>query len=655
MTDIKVYTSNSRNQDVIRKELARRERVKAKRKENPKYKGTVLTLGALSVLAGLWSTSYTKNMMDTKMVEHEISSPQEYSKADEKGEKKIIGDIFLKDEDSKEEEKSEETVVVKPEEVESNVNEVLEAGDVVEFERAYVGKYEYSDEYGGTWSVNNESGNLENNNWCFAMHREVGNYGYVTIDSLEEFKPYLSATNGIDYRADLNGKWAGKIDCAIGDVVYVDDSQIYTSNEGYKYYKYLIQNEYEEQGRTKYNYLVVYAGTTVLEKSNKEFSLGLVKNKTAMRTSPEIKGDVYEYGNDNYEKGVKYIVDISSYTPATFPDYMDTLKTLKAKGLLGGVIMEIARSYEGEGFSIGCITDGAELDAKNYAIASTTSNTYTYSMGDYNQFKNYVEQTMEICPVGFYVFVDTINQDKANQLADIVCETEKKLSNDIPGYNQATKFPIMVDVETGGYENRQERTDAVIGFINRLADLNVINNQYMFYTSPSSVVAKKENINSGTQITCIEDVQEGTPNLTLINVGACYVDKMLNISSNKEEYKQNLEPENLMKSMYATSYYTNTAFMSQSNIAQADIMQCMGNINNDTNNNLKLNTQVIDISACTTDTYNAILNGTFKGHEGVYLANMSDSIQKYKSINGKNTSLEAENNYNNIEQENERE
>jgi hypothetical protein len=374
-----------------------------------------------------------------------------------------------------------------------------------------------------------------------------------------------------------------------------------------------------------------------------------------MRTSPEIIGEnIYEFGNDASEKGVKYIVDISSYTPATFPDYMDTLKTLEAKGLLGGVIMEIARSYEGNDFTIGYMANDPELDAKSQSIASTKNGTYADEMGDYNQFKYYVEQTMQICPVGFYVFVDTIDQERAKQLADIVYETEKKLSNDIEGYNQATKFPLMVDVETGGFDYRQERTDAAIGFINRLSNLGVIKDQYMFYTMPSAVVAKKESIKNGAQITCIEDVQEGTPGRTLINVGACYVPGMQEVSSNREDYKYNMEPENLLQSMYGYEYYTNPAYMSFGGITQADIMQCMGNINNENRTNLKLNSQVIDISACTTETWNAILNGTFKGHEGTYLSNMNDAIQKYKSINGQTTTREVEANYNAMEQENER-
>ena len=649
----KVYKGTSRTRDIMRKEIARREDVRAKRKENPKYKGMVFTLGALSLLSGILTTRLAKSEINSKQAEQEISSSaNELSNADEITAEESIGDAFTKT-DISEPDIEETTPYIPPELPQSNINEVLDAGMVVEFNKEDVGFFEQNTELGGAWVVNNEK--KGDTTWCRAFHRESGNYGYTSMDALEEFKPCASNQDNIYYRTRLDKPCDGYISCAVGDTVFVDTSTIYKSPEGFDYYKYLIQNEYEDQGRIKYDYSVVYSGTTFIDESDKEYSLGLVKNKTAMRTSPEIIGEnIHEYGNDASEKGVKYIVDISSYTPSTFPDYMDTLKTLKAKGLLGGVIMEIARSHEGNGFSIGCMTDGADLDAKNNSIAGTKNETYTYSMGDYNQFKNYIEQTMQICPVGFYVFVDTIDQERANQLADIVYETEKKLSNDIEGYNEAKKFPLMIDVETGDNNYRQERTDTSIGFINRLSKLGVIKDQYMFYTAPAAVVYEKARENSGTQITCIEDVKEGTPGLSLINVGACYVDGMLNISSSKDAYKNNMEPENLLKSMYASDWYTKLEYMSHYNIAYADVMQCMGNINNENNTNLKLNSQVIDISACTTDTYNAILNGTFKEHEGSYLANMDAAIQRYKSINENNIAKQIDANYNSMEQDNER-
>ena len=651
----RVYKGTSNTRDVIRKEIARREKVVAKRKENPKSKGLIFSMAALAVLSGIGATNIAKSVVDSKTAEQEISTsipPQ--SSAEELTDEKTIGDAFTKtDTDISKPDIEETSPYIPPEISESNINEVLDSGMVIEFSKKDVGIYEQSEDYKGAWVVNNEKeGDIT---WCRAFHRENGNYGYTTMDSLEEFKPYTSTQDGIYYRTRLDDGCKGIIQCAVGDTVFVDTSREYISPEGYKYYKYLIQNEYEDQGRIKYDYSVVYAGTTFIEESDKEYSLGLVKNKTAMRTSPEIIGEnIYEYGNDASEKGVKYIVDISSYDPSTFPDYMDTLKTLKAKGLLGGVIMEIARSHEGDGFSIGCMTDGSDLDAKNNSIAGSKNGTYTYSMGDYNQFKSYIEQTMQICPVGFYVFVDTLDQERANQLADIVYETEKKLSNEIEGYNEATKFPLMIDVETGYREYRQERTNTSIGFINRLSNLGVIKDQYMFYTAPSAVVYSKEKMEDGIQITCIEDIQEGTPGKTLINVGACYIDGMLNISSNKDAYKYNMEPENLLQSMYASSYYTDSRYMTAGNIAKTDIMQCMGNINNEKNTDLKLNSQVIDISACTTDTYNAILNGTFKGHEGSYLANMDASIQRYKALNGQTSTKEVEANYNAMDQDNER-
>ncbi len=645
MTDVIAYTSNPENREIMRKEIARRERVIAKRKADSKYKGALLTLGAISVLAGIGTrilhtdevnaatnSNVIKQEIDSTItssgVNSNISVPAIESKADNEINSNVKIDINQAAEQIKK----------------TNITEVLEPGDVVEFERAYVGKYEYSNEYGGTWTVASENENSNDTKWCFAMHRENGNYGYVSTDSLEEFKPYLAKDDGLFYRTKLNNPCDGKIECAAGSIVYIDDTKKFTSDEGYEYYKVLVQDKIDNKNGVAYKYSVGYAGMSQVEKSDKDFSLGVVTQKTAVRSSPELKGDVFEYEKDDSEKGVKYIVDISSYSPKCMQDYKDTLTTLQSKGVLGGVIMEIARSNTDGSFKVGCMTGNAELDEKNNEIKNNTKNMTSYSMGDYNQFKTFVEETMDMCPVGFYVYVDTIESDKAEALANIVYETENQLSKDINQYENAKKFPMMIDIETGEDKDREARTQTAIDFINKLGNLDVISNQYMFYTMPAGVVAKKSDISKGSQITCIEDIQEGTPDYTLINVGASYVNGMLNTGANSKEYKDNLEPQNLLNSMYSTKAYSEPFYMSHENIKEADIMQCMGNINYNNHYGMKIPTQVIDISVCPTDTYNAILDGTFKGHEGTFLSNMSKSIEEYKNKTSNREDNEIKNN-----------
>lgn len=652
----RTFKGNSKNREKINKELARRKRVIEKRVKNPKYKGTILTIGALSILAGLItpgialnSTKHTQEF--SKTISSSESTATENSLPDRIVDEKTIGDIVINkaiDSDSSRVESEQEGGTVQ--EIDNtNITEVLEIGDVIEFEGSQAGVYEYSFNYGGMWSVVPDTKDVNNEKWCFACDREIGNYGYVPLNSIEEFKPYKTKQEGLIYRNELNGKDDGtgnividygRINCSQGSIVYIDDSQKYVDENGYELYKILVQTEVEGPNLKNYKYTVGFTDEFQIEKSENQYSLGLVTERTTVRSEPQIQGDIYTYEQDTTDKGVKYILDISSYDENNFQDYRDTIESLKAKGLLGGVIMEIARSktFANQSFSIGCMTGNYELDEKNKIIESQTSNTSTYSMGDYEQFKKYVEETINVCPIGFYVYVDTINEKNASQLAEIVKETEEKINEDVVLYDVMPKFPIMVDVEDGKDNERQQRTDTIVGFINELADYNVIKDQYMFYTSPAHVVAKKEDERSGAQITSIEEVKERTNDLTLINVGALYVDGMLNTSTNSNEFKDNLNPENLLDSMSNNKYYTESYYISKKNIEQADIMQCMGNINNDTVQKLKLNRQLIDISVCTTDTYNQILNGTFKGHQGTYLGNIADSIANAKIKNNKNKS-----------------
>ena len=108
MKDIRVYTGNLEAKEKIKKELDRREQVKAKRARNPKYKGAILSIGALSVLAGLGVTTISNHFNNSKNAEQENMVSPTYAVTDENLE---IVDIVG----------------------ENNVNEVLEPGDVVEF------------------------------------------------------------------------------------------------------------------------------------------------------------------------------------------------------------------------------------------------------------------------------------------------------------------------------------------------------------------------------------------------------------------------------------------------------------------------------------------------------------------------------------------
>ena len=108
MKDIRVYTGNLEAKEKIKKELDRREQVKAKRARNPKYKGAILSIGALSVLAGIGATSIWASSKNSKNIEPEITVSPTYAVTDENLE--IVDTVG-----------------------ENNVNEVLEPGDVVEF------------------------------------------------------------------------------------------------------------------------------------------------------------------------------------------------------------------------------------------------------------------------------------------------------------------------------------------------------------------------------------------------------------------------------------------------------------------------------------------------------------------------------------------
>lgn len=664
---IKVYSSNPGVKDIIHNELVRRSLIYQKRQQDSKFKGKIFKTATLAVVAGILGIAIpfvSKDSVKKEKVKMDFSTIEKLVDG-----RNTIIDIINTDEEleSKIEEFNTEEITNKENDtkpniaIKSNVTETLIPGDVIEFERAYVAHYKHSDEYGGSWVVGSENEAINDVQWCFAMHREVGNYGYVDMSFIEEYKPYIAKNACLIYKSNFNKPFDTRMDCEQGSVIYLNDTDSIIDADGNVLYKVLIQNPINDENHPKYDYFVGYTDLSQIEKSNKEFSLGLVKQRTVVRSSPELIGyeNLLETKNENF--GLKYIVDISSYSQELFPDYIDTLNELNKKGILGGVIMEIARSESGDSFNIGCLKGNTQLDKKFSIIDTKFKEPVISSMGDYEQFKKYVEETSKICPVGYYVYTDVLNQGEVSGLANVVAETEKQLKSDISGYDDIQKLPLVIDVEKGKDEDREIRTKETIQLINLLGHgtneryywtldegragakegLNVIDDQYMLYTMPSNVAAKKERQSSGHQITCIEDIQNGTPDYTLINFGALYVDGILSKGSNSEEYQKLLNPEELVKKMYSDGKYSNPSNFSFYNVEEADLMQCMGNINQESVEKLKLKRQLIDISVCPTDTYNAILNGTFKGHEGTFLGNITKAIEKYK--NNSNTLTSKEN------------
>lgn len=173
----------------------------------------------------------------------------------------------------------------------------------------------------------------------------------------------------------------------------------------------------------------------------------------------------------------------------------------------------------------------------------------------------------------------------------------------------------------------------------------------MLYTSSGSSAVKKEWTNQGQHITSVEDVARKTSDYTLINFQSTYVDNTLEKDFYSQEVQECLNPVGILSKMYASKYYTNSGFMSYYNIKEADVMQCMGNINFNQVNKFKIQRQVVDVSVCTTETYNSILDGTFKGHTGEFLDNMKQSIEENNAIYEYNKAVHDSKNTPNIENE----
>lgn len=558
-----------------------------------------------------------------------------------------------------------------------NETEKLVPGDVVEFERAFVGSYEKDGSRDNRWKVVSDA-TKDSEKWCFCMHRETGNYGYISAGTIQEFKPYDAKSNAVYYKNQLTDITYNQLECNVGDTVYVDPKVSIQDKSGDILYKILIQDEIDAGTPPKYDYYVGYADISQLKKSEKEFSLGLVTDKTFIKSSPEVNivdntlqigekinvlgeekvgnetwyiakrnqgtgsfyvssNDVAEYTNENIdvamkETGVKYIVDISTYDIAYYPDYLNMLYDLDRRNLLGGVMMEIARSTTGNSLNVEYMSGNDKLDNKVDAFKEELKNGTIGSMAEYESFKMFVKKTMEICPVGYYVFTDVLDINHANVLAEVIHETEKQLAEDIPGYNEAKKLPIAIDIETGKDEDRQRRTNVACDFINKLGEKGVIQNQYMLYTMPSAVAAKKENSKNGSQITSIEEICEKTSNYNMINFGTLLVDGVLRQDYYSSEIQDCLDPNKLLKKMYANEKYTTPGLFSFVNVAQVDIMQCVGNVNKKSVDDLKLKRQVIDFSVCTTEVYEQILDNNFRGHTGTFLGNMTNAIENSKYV-----------------------
>lgn len=660
----KRYTAhNGEGEEVIRREIERRIGEVEKRRTNPRHKISWFRTSTALVLASIIGLSATMAITKHRAgVESEPErtytdgeNPEEYGKNDMKD--GYDGSGLTIDEDSQIESEIEigGDSGIEIIEKESNVTQTLTPGKVIEFEHAKVGNYVYSEEYGGTWVPVSPDEAQTSEQWCFAMHRETGNYGYVDATKYEVYSPYIAKNDKIVYKLKTTEPFNKSKECKVGSIVYIKDSQKVTDKWGNTLYKVLIQNE-KTDGEYGYTYEVGYMDLTQVNKGeNLEFSLGLMNSKTPMRSTPEIKDkDISEDKLIGQNSGVKYILDISSYNTYQLQDYLQTLKDLDERGLLGGVIMEIATTEKDANYGIRSVAGNEELDEKWNQIDKRFGKKVinkSKNLGDYAAFKRFIQETMKICPIGFYAYTSAITADEVSSMANVIAETEKQLQKDIPGFDQANKLPLVIDVEQGGNESNEVRTEAIAQTVKLLGHgtdyrfywtldngeegakegLNIIDKQYMLYTSSGNTASKKEFAKNSQFITSVEDVARKTSEYTLINFQAAYVDKVIGEDLYSQDVNTCLNPVGLLSKMNASNIYT-TKFFSSDNIKEADIMQCMGNINYKSYETFKLPRQVIDISVCTTETYNAILDGTFKGHSGEFLDNLKKSIEENKEI-----------------------
>lgn len=494
----------------------------------------------------------------------------------------------------------------------------------------------------------------------------------------------------------------GELKCEKGSSVYIDTSSLVYDKNGNALYKVLVKLNEEDKinGKNiKSEYYVGYTDLTQVEKSDDDKRLGLVKAKTEMRESPvipereknmgmldkdtkidaitlvDIGGKKWIQGvllgeNDEFyiskdavrdvnlqikhtkeNTGLKYIVDISAYDEKYIDDYLNTLKELKDKNLLGGAMMEIAKNPNGSKYTVQCLQGSEELAEKYSEISKHYGSDIIKKMGDYNMFKKYVEETARMCPVGFYVYVNALDENQTSAIANAVAVTEKQLQEDVPEYKKAKKLPLTIDIETGDEKDKQKRTDELVELVKLLGKgttnekywtvsgykkttgLNVIDNLYLLYTLPTRVAAQKEKSVLSSDITSIEEVKERTPGYTLVNFAACYINDSLGKNLYSNAVQDCFDPEFAVEKMRTNNFYSNSKNISYYNIAATDIMQCMGNVNQGLFSNMKLDVQPVDFSICSEKTLNEIISGTFKGHTGNYIQNMANAVEDAKMKN----------------------
>ena len=87
---------------------------------------------------------------------------------------------------------------------ELNVKGELYPGDVVEFEQAYVGYYNESEEDFGYWVGVPSTEATHAEKWCFCINRDTDLYGYALEDKLEEFSEKKKKNNKLIYKTQLN-------------------------------------------------------------------------------------------------------------------------------------------------------------------------------------------------------------------------------------------------------------------------------------------------------------------------------------------------------------------------------------------------------------------------------------------------------------------
>lgn len=336
--------------------------------------------------------------------------------------------------------------------------------------------------------------------------------GYITPnDDMEIYVPYVvNCDTSLNIRKNAssmnNDNVIAKIPSGDKFFVYDADNEIYNDADFHNWKKVI----YEENDG---NYVDGYAAINdeyvkklidideMRCKANRDFELEddsyvdkYYFNKVKNSESPNEKIDNTQNSLSQEDiEGYDFAVDLSTYSDSSFENFKSVVDSGKIKSVIFsiGTTNEYSVNFgqqvlpddENEYLEYNGTNDERKLIGSKINQIKEKYNEHkldneelysnTHRSNNIKQFEKYVDYAVQKgIPVGFYYYSLAINTNESSAEAAYIKAVYDKLSADIPGFKDAKKLPITIDIETAHCYERDncpiERSQAVMELVRLL-------------------------------------------------------------------------------------------------------------------------------------------------------------------------------------------